>query len=331
MNDTLIQIEVASSKGRIKLDNEKDPCSNIPDKLWNDENIIIERKRDGHRFKLHVFKAKNYLDSRRISVETNRYVEKTDSVPHIRDLNLADLAGSIFDGELCSGKDSNSVAHALGSHATDEEKRSIAYVVFDIIHFKGVDVRNKPDSFRRALLEKCFADTSIGKVTSISLIDRPRNMTPQQKKQILIDALNSGEEGVMLKDIRKPYGQGWTKVKRHARFDVVIMGYEPPEQFSLKKHDKEPTETKFYKLGWIGAIKFGQYVDGKLTYFGRASGIDDELRKSISEDKEGHLGRVMEISALERFPKTGMFRHPQFSRWRDDKNPLECIYRQDEV
>lgn len=332
MSDPLIQIEVAGASKRFKVSSESDPTSCVPDKVWSSVDTIVERKLDGHRFKMHIFSTGNRFDSRRESVDGGFFVEKTDNAPLLRDLVVAELAGTVLDGELIAGKDSNSVAHALGSHATDEEKASINYVAFDIIMHKGTDVRSKPDRERRKLLESCFSQTSLGASGLVKLMVRQSGMTVQQKKNVLLDALLAGEEGVMIKDVSMPYGKGWTKVKREARFDVVVMGYDPPEQFSLKKGDSKPTETKYFKNGWIGAIKFGQFVDGKMVEFGQTSGMDETIRKAVSEDQAGHIGRVFEIAAQERFPKTGKFRHPRFLRWRDgEKLAKDCVYREDEI
>lgn len=329
--DPLAQYEVASASKRFKIEDENDPCAAVPDSVWNDPKVMVEKKKDGHRFKLHILNNVNRLDSRRQSVNGGLYVEKTDNVPHLRDLDLSDLKGSVLDGELVAGKDSNAVAHALGSRATEEEKADIRYIVFDILIFRGVDVRRKEDSVRRALLEKCFKETKLANQTLINLIPRPASMTPAQKKQVLLDALAEGEEGVMMKDVTKPYGKGWMKVKRRARYDVVVTGYEEPEEFSKKKGSEVLTETKFFSLGWVGAIKFGQWKDGKLVEFGQASGMTDEMRREISENREKTLGRVMEIAAQGRFP-TGRFRHPQFIRWRDgEKLSEDCVYDPDEV
>ena len=329
--DPLPQYEVASANKRFKVEDENDPCASVPDSVWNDPKTIVETKSDGHRFKFHVGAQENRLDSRRQSVNGGFYVEKTDHAPALRDLKLDDLSGTVFDGELVAGKDSNSVAHALGSHATAEEKADLHYVVFDIIMFRGVDVREKTDSVRRALLEKCFRETSLAGQSLVTLMPRPSSMTPQQKRQVLIDVLAAGGEGIMIKDTSKPYGKGWTKVKREARYDVFVIGYDEAEQFSVKKGDDQPTETKFFKMGWVGAIKFGQYVDGKITPFGQTSGMTEEVREEVSRDREGNIGRVFEIAAQERFP-SGKFRHPRFIRWRDgEKLAVDCIYTEDEA
>ena len=329
----LPQIEVAGATRRFKVSADPETIAiawqGVPDSVWNDPRIVFEPKEDGHRFKLHVTQDCNRFDSRGLSVNGGLFVEKTDHVSHLRDYPMPDLVGSVFDGELVAGKDSNAVAHALGSLASTDERLDVNYVVFDILFYKGRDVRPQPDEVRRGILDICFRDMSIGECPNILLVPRPV-MTPEEKKQRLVAALLAGSEGIMLKDTRAPYGKGWTKVKREATYDVIVMGYSPPKQKSRKKGDVEETITKRAANGWVGAIKFGQYVDGTLVEFGQTSGMTDALLQEISLDKEAFLGRVMEISAQERFP-SGKFRHPRFKRWRTDKSARDCVYRKDEV
>ena len=328
----LQQIEVAGATGRFKVDVDggKAASDSVPDKIWNDKNTIVEKKCDGHRFKAHLGVTENRLDSRRESVVDGLYVEKTDNAPHIRDAVVPYLDGTILDGEVVAGDDSNSVAHAFGSHATDAERAALKYVAFDILFYRGEDQREKSDADRRSVLERCFTQTALGTLNCFGLMPRSPQ-TPAQKKAILQAALDAGEEGVMIKDTSKPYGKGWTKVKREARYDVIVSGYTEPKATSVKKGDTEATITRLAAEGFIGAIIFSQFRDGKLWRCGQTSGMTDEVREEISADRDAFIGRVFEISAQERFP-SGSFRHPRFVRWRDgDKSPQECIYREDEV
>lgn len=116
----------------------------------------------------------------------------------------------------------------------------------------------------------------------------------------------------------------WRKHKKEYTFDVVIMGYEEPKPLSVKVGQSKATETKFHNLGWIGAIKFGVYKDGELYEIGTCSGMPDEVRKAISENRLHYLGRVVEVEAHAMFPGTYALAHPRWLRFRDDKYPKAC-------
>lgn len=107
--------------------------------------------------------------------------------------------------------------------------------------------------------------------------------------------------------------------------------------------------TKFACKGWIGTIQFGivatdeeikewekknkeeakvvELEGKKLLYIGETSGITDELREKISNNKEKYIGKVIEIKAQEVIKKTGKMRHPRFLRFRNDKNLEDCIWK----
>ena len=110
--------------------------------------------------------------------------------------------------------------------------------------------------------------------------------------------------------------------------DVVIIGYDPPEQLSKKKGSEELSITKYAKLGWIGAVRFGQYRNGKLEHCGSMSGMTDAMRKEFSEHGEKYVGTVCSVLANEREEDTGKFRHPRWCGFRKDKKPTECIWDQ---
>jgi hypothetical protein len=112
--------------------------------------------------------------------------------------------------------------------------------------------------------------------------------------------------------------------------------------------------TKLWYNGWVGAVKFSQYVPKtdeeltacaheaeaamqnceccpecsgywKLVEIGQTSGMDEETRTYMTEHTEELIGKVIEVGAMERIKKTNALRHPRFLRFRDDKLPRECI------
>jgi ATP-dependent DNA ligase len=103
--------------------------------------------------------------------------------------------------------------------------------------------------------------------------------------------LKQGGEGVMLKNLYAKYVQGgrpannWYKAKKSATFDCVIMGFTK----GAGKYNNR-----------IGAIEFGQFVNGKLTKLGQASGMTDDVREDMSLHPEKYIGKVVTIKGMER-------------------------------
>jgi ATP-dependent DNA ligase len=83
--------------------------------------------------------------------------------------------------------------------------------------------------------------------------------------------------------------------------------------------------TKYFYYNWIGAIQLSAYVDGKLTQICTSSGIDESLRKDMSENPEKYLNHVAKIGFMEK-TEAGIPRHPKFIELHPDKAPGECTY-----
>lgn len=200
-------------------------------------------------------------------------------------------------------------------------------------------------------------------------------------------------EGIILKNIYCEYEQkrskNFVKMKGHNTYDCIIMGYEEPtKDFDGKTDLKEwqfwesyeggiytkglPENqnmdecrpvTKFYAMGWIGAIHIGVWKRKPLQTFidefgekgyrkeldkmikagtlmmaednnyyelvkvGRCAGLDDETRAEISNHKEQYLGAVVEVEAQKIINnKTGSLQHPRFLQFRPDKESEECTF-----
>lgn len=123
------------------------------------EQNIIEEKFDGTRGIVQFFSQPDIngneigycrIFSRRISKKTGFYVENSDSVPQIRDINVPSLAGTVLDGEMFINgqpfKEVSSTLNCLWDKAVERqlEKGFISLHAFDIIKYKGIDLRRMP-------------------------------------------------------------------------------------------------------------------------------------------------------------------------------------------
>jgi len=308
-------------------------------KMWTSDRYIGEPKVDGSRYLMHVGVGESRFTSRHELKKTpGMFTEKTQNIPHLRDIfaneNVdIDLAGCVFDGEIVRGgllSKSSEVTKIMGSLPEkaiqiQQESGYVDYYVFDILFdHEGKDIRGLPYETRRNIM--------LGYLSDIADPKKHLNIIPverQDKERFYQEIIEAGGEGVILKDSQASYARGWAKVKRHATFDVIITGFEDPTKITKKSSGEEST-SRLYDNGWIGALVFGQYFQGKLVNFGSCSGMDDALREEISLNKEKYLGKVIEVECQERLP-SGRLRHPRFLRFRSDKNPEECVYRPNEV
>lgn len=312
--------------------------------------VLVEEKLDGHRALLHIHKDFNraYLTSRRISKKTNMYAENGLNVPHI--ISRADDAltflgydYTVLDGELIvpgfKFEDVQSVTGSLSDVAVAWQKVNVPAVlrVFDILYLNGSDVRHKSLRYRKSLLTEAV---SIIGSRFIEQIPHLLVEDPSAIRNLYESILFQGGEGLIIKDPDSPYGKCWTKMKKTATYDVIIIGYQEGNG-------------KYKEM--IGAVRFGIYKNGKLVEVGKCSGMEDGDVKwitngglpgtpnrdgswitSVSDDQpEGSrawfslnrdklLGTVIEVEG-NGLTKNGRIRHPRFERLRPDKAPEMCI------
>lgn len=131
------------------------------DKMLDSQDFIAEEKLDGTRCTMHLLEGANRLFSRRISKKTDWYAENTDSVPHLRDLEVpSEFYGTILDGEMrIDGKEFKEVSSTLNCKYDEAILRQteLGYIslhVFDIIYFKGVYVAKLPLIKRKELIKQ---------------------------------------------------------------------------------------------------------------------------------------------------------------------------------
>lgn len=110
-------------------------------------------------FMLYPKKSCCRLFSRRVSDVTGWLSENTDLFPHLRDIDIPELHGTVLDGEMRASwgefSDISSIINSNPDKAvnTQETKGYATFNVFDITHFRGIDVRSMPLSSRKVLLK----------------------------------------------------------------------------------------------------------------------------------------------------------------------------------
>ena len=97
--------------------------------------------------------------SRRVSEKTGWYCENTDSLPQLRELDLPEMNGTILDGEMFIPnrpfKDVSSTLNCKWDKAIDRqlELGFIVFHAFDILFYKGIDLRKMPLNRRKHYLK----------------------------------------------------------------------------------------------------------------------------------------------------------------------------------
>lgn len=227
--------------------------------LCESGDYFAQLKKDGYWYMYEKTQNYAYLFSRNESVETGTLAEKSENVPHIMDA-LAHLpAGTIIIGEIYyPGKRSKDVTPIMGSLPEKAWERQageygyLHYYIHDMIRYKGTDLISYGASVRYELLKRVFElhmlDRYVVGDNSEVFIELAERVD-ENIHDFIIEALDSGEEGVVMKKKTAPYTPGkrpvWDtiKIKKTDTCDAVCMGFCPPTKYYNGKLDVGPNYT----------------------------------------------------------------------------------------
>ena len=174
MWDSPQAFEMAGIKGYEPMTAKELDTDEAQDAKLNDPNYIIEEKFDGTRALVYFLSQQVWDEetqtlsdnkvgfcrvfSRRISKKTGFYVENTDSLPHIREIDAPALSGTILDGEMFIDglpfKEVSSTLNCLWDKAVERQidKGFVTFHAFDILFYRGIDLRKFPLHRRKYFL-----------------------------------------------------------------------------------------------------------------------------------------------------------------------------------
>ena len=111
----------------------------------------------------------------------------------------------------------------------------------------------------------------------------------------------TGYEGIIFRKSTDPIASTIYRCKKVVTADLQIIGfYEGQGKY----------------VGTLGGVNARTADDIRVDVGG---GFSDELRNTIWQAQESYLGRWFEIKARAKF-ESGSYRHPNFVRWRPDKD-----------
>ena len=307
------------------------------DSLLDSPEYAIEDKIDGCHYTMVAYRF-----------FSQEKVEKTNNFGHLRDffLKLA-MSNIILDGEInYPGKTSQYCVHVTGADPGQAERFQISngyihYTIFDILRTsKGTWLINQPYAERRRVLEY-FYNTYV-KGTPYEHFIHLTHSIVENKRQFIDNIFAANGEGGVLKRLNSIYVMGkdpmwqWMKMKKGDEADLVVIGFDPATvEYKGNNMEGHPywkeingvtiPVTKYHYYGWIGAIVFGAYVDGKMKRICSASGMNESVRRDVSENQEKYLDKVARVTFMER-TEDGYPRHPTFKNMHEDKTPNQCTW-----
>lgn len=314
--------------------------------LCNSGTYGLEPKIDGVRIRWHFavgdhLKRPNRCDSRNRSLETFAYCEYTKHFPTIADsfILASCLEDTILDCEaVWYRKGGNQLLDTAGLFQMKPEKAikmqeeygDCKFYIFDILRWKGRDLRNETYTARQVYLKKLQAERILQAADSafLGVIATPI----ESYTHFLLhydDALKSGYEGLMLKQLEGIY------LQRHGSRTKVMYKYKKWDTVDAFVCGYTPGTGEFE--GLVGAVEVGVLdADGEVIKIGACNNLSRAARCDLT-DTDGSLVsdayyRVVEVEFQEWTPY-GNLRHPKLAKQasqhttlqiRVDKNFEDC-------
>jgi bifunctional non-homologous end joining protein LigD len=289
----------------------------LHDAPFDDPNWVFEIKWDGFRAVADCANSKVELYSRNLISFNDRFV------PIVKALQKAKL-NAVLDGEVVVVDDKGKSHFQLLQNYQQTGEGNIIYYVFDILFWKGNDLRKLPLIERKKILKKILPRNARIKYS---------DHHPKEGKKFFKVAQTQNLEGILAKDIHSLYrtnqrSREWLKIKISMQQEAVIGGFTEPR--GSRKN--------------LGALVLGVYERGKLVYIGHTGGgfneknlgiIYDKLRKlktnispffnQVQNQCPRNLGSAQTClrDKIEEWTGDGHMRQPIFLGMRPDKDPKE--------
>ena len=125
----------------------------------------------------------------------------------------------------------------------------VTYYGFDLLGFEDFDLRPLPLTARKAILRRVLPP--VGALRYLEHVDEQGEALYQEAERLDL-------EGIVAKKANAPYKAGrsplWVKVRSRLTDDFVVVGFTAPKG----------------ARGGFGALQLADFVEGELTYAGRA-------------------------------------------------------------
>lgn len=303
--------------------------------LGSPSDWFAERKWDGIRGQIIVRNRELFVWSRGEELVTDKYPEYAVMLDLLPD-------GTVIDGEIMPFKDEkpltfNHLQTRIGRKTLSPKllkEVPVAFIAYDILEWKGEDIRERPMTERRQILEAlCSTQSSVLRLSEL--------VPFQDWDQLREEREHSREmlsEGIMLKRKASSYRDGrrrgdWWKWKIDPFTVDAVMIY------AMRGHGRRANLYTDYT--------FAVWDNGQLVPFTKAySGLtDEELREVdrwVKQNTLERFGPVRSVKPLLVFEiafegiarssrhKSGIaLRFPRIKRWRKDKPINEANTKDD--
>lgn len=265
------------------------------------ENWVHEIKFDGYRLLGVIAGQHAELFTRAANDWSDRFK------PFCTAFTKLKLASAVIDGEVVHVEEDGSMSfHGLQNALSTGKLDSLRYYAFDLLHLNGVDLRVRPLTERKALLQKIIAGAPGRLLYSEHFAEAG--------DQVLREACGLGLEGIVSKRADAPYRSGrtdsWLKSKCIKEQELVVGGYT--------EQPKHP--------GVLGALLVGYFDGDALRFAGKiGTGFTQAEARALIKKLQERGVKASPFASLPRGARRGarfirpeLVAHVNFSEWTPD-------------
>jgi bifunctional non-homologous end joining protein LigD len=304
----------------------KPQLATLVDEVPGDEGWVYELKYDGIRLLCRC-------DGDEVRCISRNGLDWTQKVPPIVEaLAKLRLSGAWLDGELIVNDPNGRSDFSLLQHTCEQGRLGeLQLCVFDLLYWNGEDLRDLPQSQRKARLDAAFAKLPAN--GPIRLADQLQS----DSAQLIARVCNQHLEGLIAKKADAPYVGGrspnWLKIKCHREQEFVVGGAAFLPGRGTGTFSSLLVGVKTGRgLRYVGRVGSGFGAAERAQWRARV----DRLEQKTSpfdrhpDKRSGEIWHWMKPKlviqvAFQDWTQDGILRQPRYLGMREDRDPATVV------
>ncbi len=318
--------KASGGSGRALPATIKPQLATLVDKVPDDEGWVFELKYDGVRLLCRC-------DGEDVRCISRNGIDWTHKVgPIVSALQKMKLEGAWIDGELIVTDPNGRSDFSLLQHVMEQGRREeLQLCVFDMLFYRGEDLRPLPLSERKTRLDAAFA--RLPPNGPVRLADQIHS----DSGALLARVCNQHLEGLVAKRIDSPYtgsrSPDWLKVKCHREQEFVVGGAAYLPGRGTGTFSSLLVGVKAGKgLKYAGRVGGGFSADERAEWHARVKKFErkESPFDRLPDKRAGEIWHWMKPElviqvAFADWTQDGILRQPRYLGLRQDRDPKTVI------